>query len=488
MCGIIGAVVKDNLWKLDVKNYITQGLMASSVRGEDGTGVFVVTDKGEVQIYKKPYPSWDYLQLPKYTELLEQDIRFIVGHTRASTRGYNSYLHTHPFQFEHITLVHNGTLLSYANLCTPQVNHDSMAIAMGMVENGEIETLEQLDGAFTLVWYNAKTEKLNIARNRERPLSLGVVIKGVADKKKRKQKESNDILFASESSMLVWLAERNKLNVTHTANYSEYTMISYPLDKNGNIETRKFKEKVTKTSNAVAWGCHYKPIMEGEEFAAQYLGEYKSWIGGVDRVNHKFKIDGDSNYAWIVDEVLKDKNMELIENKYYKLSALESRNSSTDMQNKEAMVLEAMPVSNILILPDKHKPLNALLAADDPATYYRDGSEIEFIITNLCSNNSMNQYIEGVTTDTNDVQVRCYVNAIQGYAVEDIYKGVIELVAKRPGKPGYLVVGRMSLRFQAKKICSSCAGTITPTELEFNRLDNRAYCDLCYRAVNYLDA
>src|SRR3990167_3192981 len=74
MCGIIGVVVKDNLWKLDVKNYITQGLMASSVRGEDGTGVFVVTDKGEVQIYKKPYPSWDYLQLPKYTELLEQDI------------------------------------------------------------------------------------------------------------------------------------------------------------------------------------------------------------------------------------------------------------------------------------------------------------------------------------------------------------------------------------------------------------------------------
>ncbi len=84
-------------------------------------------------------------------------------------------------------------------------HNDSHAIARNMadVPPGAKSVIEDLDGAFTLVWHDARDDMIRIVRNKERPLHMAVSEQG----------NGSTLYFASEAGMLAWLLRRN--GITH---------------------------------------------------------------------------------------------------------------------------------------------------------------------------------------------------------------------------------------------------------------------------------
>jgi len=149
-------------------------------------------------IYKKALCGWDFLQqyqVQKYLHDIEK-FQIALGHVRASTRGSVTDHNSHPFQYGHITLVHNGHIRNASQLKDAnkaQCDVDSAMVAYSMANNGELETLQEVEGGYVFIWWNSKTKKLNIARNTERPLFLAYI-----------QRE-NSMYWASELTHLAHL-------------------------------------------------------------------------------------------------------------------------------------------------------------------------------------------------------------------------------------------------------------------------------------------
>jgi hypothetical protein len=172
-----------------------QMLYADALRGIDSTGVFGVNKYGNLKMMKAAKTSADFLRTKSYMDFSKEiysSYRMVVGHNRASTRGATVDENAHPFIEDHICLVHNGTLHSHKELADTTV--DSHAIAKAIARDGYKEVLPKINGAFALIWFDAKEKKLRIARNSQRPLWV---------------MQSKDIdIIASEPEMLTWLHKR----------------------------------------------------------------------------------------------------------------------------------------------------------------------------------------------------------------------------------------------------------------------------------------
>ena len=151
-------------------------------------------------MYKKALTSADFLQLDKAEDILSDvpTAHFALGHNRAATVGGGGDTKAHPFQYGHITMVHNGTLRTRAGLSEYHAV-DSASIAMQLEKTEPdkyADLLSKLNGAFTLVWHNQFNNKVYMARNEERPLILGTGYNG------------ETLFFASEMWMITQLGHR----------------------------------------------------------------------------------------------------------------------------------------------------------------------------------------------------------------------------------------------------------------------------------------
>lgn len=241
MCGIVGlASSVGNSYAYTRKSIFNQLLAMDSFRGEESTGIACVrkdNPKSSPDIYKKAIIGWDFVQLQKSFELIEDMDKYaiVIGHNRAATKGMISDRNSHPFQYGPITLVHNGTVHNYNSLCVnPKETVDSAHVAMSMAENGTKETLEKIRGGYALVWHDASDGTLNIARNNMKPLVFCY-----------EQKE-NTMYFASELEMLYSILTRNgvkiegkfkvptplvhyKFNINNLREYEKFPFIEAPV-------------------------------------------------------------------------------------------------------------------------------------------------------------------------------------------------------------------------------------------------------------------
>lgn len=186
---------------LDIFNQL---LYAGVFRGQHSTGVFGQR-KGEKQVfsYKEALPSYAFMLQTEYTNITKGLTNYvvppswIVGHSRHATRGAVNARNAHPFTHGDITLVHNGTLLDQDLLPdSKRFEVDSENICHSINTIGAAETIQKLDGAFTLIWHDAKDNTLHIIRNDERPFHLA--------------RCGLDWFGASEEAMLMWILERSK--------------------------------------------------------------------------------------------------------------------------------------------------------------------------------------------------------------------------------------------------------------------------------------
>lgn len=235
MCGIFGVAYGKSRRELGNKEkFISNALEVGVIRGHDSTGMFgVVSPKTPADYVKLALPAPLFKSTLVANRFMSKINMFdaVIGHHRAATRGGINHDSAHPYQYGPITMVHNGTLFRYDNISDGKTFlTDSEAIAYSLEKNGAEETLKRIDGAFALIWHDARTGCLYATRNSERPLHFCTV------------KEDDSIFFASESGMLSWLVQRAQgANYTVKDMYyvTEKRLIEFPM---GNPLKWKSKE------------------------------------------------------------------------------------------------------------------------------------------------------------------------------------------------------------------------------------------------------
>lgn len=180
MCGIVGYISTKEKAHVDEKaHFMRFALALDTLRGPDSTGVMTLHKRFKVHTVKtlmagdRFVNGWEYRKAwkPGWAQ---------VGHNRAATVGKVKVENAHPFEDGPVSLVHNGTLWAEGStlpLNRKDIEVDSHQLTHNFAEHSPEkakEVLEKIDGAFALVWYDRRDESINMARNSERPLHLGM--------------------------------------------------------------------------------------------------------------------------------------------------------------------------------------------------------------------------------------------------------------------------------------------------------------------------
>jgi hypothetical protein len=251
MCGLVGLINKySNGFSKDQQAIFSDLLFVDFLRGPDSTGVFSVSNKGDVLMAKEASNPIDFMKTKEYNNILNKTFMSgsaLVGHNRKATRGTVNDENAHPFIVDdNIILVHNGTLWGdHKKLADVEV--DSHAIAHTIHEKGTVtEALSSIDGAYALIWFDVAMGTLNLIRNAQRPLWW--------------METPSSWIWSSEKAMLEFVAERHNLNIKGgPTELPEDTLQIYTLKGNTwdlSDEKLTITKPVTQTSsdNYGHWG------------------------------------------------------------------------------------------------------------------------------------------------------------------------------------------------------------------------------------------
>lgn len=236
MCGIVGMA---GLLHSEHSKMFRDMLLFDTVRGIDSTGVvhipaFRNAQNGKQILVEKgvglPDTLWDDPKSKIFNSRghVQQIGKALIGHNRAATVGDVTYENSHPFVFDNIYGVHNGSLRTYVDL-ENALSHpvDSMALIEHIKVHGVGDAWKNFHGAAAVVWWDDEDSTINFARNSERPLVYAYSAKG------------NALFWASELWMILVAANRNKVE----------------LEKKKDDEGKETKEVLAKTFNVET---HYK--------------------------------------------------------------------------------------------------------------------------------------------------------------------------------------------------------------------------------------
>lgn len=223
MCGLVGVLAKGTNGLLTEQcDAFDTLLFLDSLRGEDSTGVFMVTNRGEVSLAKEGSHAAIYRNAPEYEKLLRQAWRegaCLIGHNRKATRGVINDENAHPFVVEdRIVLVHNGGIKGdHKKFADVEVDSHAIAHNLHKHDGDAQKAIGEIDAAYALIWYDFKKGTLNFLRNNERPLWF--------------METDNAYLWCSEYEMLDFAASRHKLKVKELPTMlAADTLLTYTLN------------------------------------------------------------------------------------------------------------------------------------------------------------------------------------------------------------------------------------------------------------------
>lgn len=291
MCGLVGYVITDQkvsqIEASRYQKYFGKALYIDTLRGSDSTGVARIDTDWVADTYKKAMPGYDYLEHGLAQQFMNEGSQYItalLGHNRAATAGAVNAVNAHPFTHGSITLMHNGTLDTCAGVGNKfDVDSENICYALSKLDDEKeiVALLEELDGAFALVWYDQDKRTVNFARNDKRPLSF--------------QETGHGWLYASEAWMLQgatseqFSQELQKKGGIKSLPVGDWTSIN--LDS-GVIKTVPFKPD--EGYNKWSWGSYdsasssspsSKADLNGLKKGDGVLVEYTSH--GISTVNNK---------------------------------------------------------------------------------------------------------------------------------------------------------------------------------------------------------
>lgn len=253
ICGHAGIIGPGILWQ-DLK-VLDDLARCSVVRGKDGAGVLqgrTNYQKLNYRVSKTGHEIGDLIYREKQKDgdkWLLNDVQdnFFCVHVRAATIGTVSQRNSHPFDFENLVGMHNGTLKPI-DYFSKDDSTDSELMFKDMNSKSIEEVLKKLhiDSAYAVVVFDKTRNQLVFAKNQHRPLCFCI------------NKDRGVMYYASESGMLSWILSRN--DIKHDKILIFNNDMSYRIDPRF-IRANKFPEfeREDLTSPAPLFNLQDKP-------------------------------------------------------------------------------------------------------------------------------------------------------------------------------------------------------------------------------------
>lgn len=201
MCGIVGVAGEITQ---DMKKAFCQLLVVDQLRGDHSTGVLSIRNHdGNVKITKTLGGPQNLLDDSRaFNDQYTDHNKVLLGHNRYATSGKVTTRNAHPFDFETVVGVHNGSLRNYTALPGyNKFNVDSEVLYHAIDEMGIERALAKITGAYALVYWDKIEDKMVFIRNGERTLYIAFT-----DNQK-------GLMWASEKWMIEGIADRNGIKI-----------------------------------------------------------------------------------------------------------------------------------------------------------------------------------------------------------------------------------------------------------------------------------
>ena len=186
MCGIVGYIGKRNAYKI-----LIQGLHRLEYRGYDSSGVAMIAENGDMNIYKA---KGKVEALEHYVSNKDLSGNIGIAHTRWATHGEPNDVNAHPHfsQSRNLALVHNGTIENYSVLkeaLSQQgygfVSETDTEVVVQLIEyimqtnhcslfDAVREAAKQVVGAYAIAVIEKSNPHRIIAARQSSPLVIGV--------------------------------------------------------------------------------------------------------------------------------------------------------------------------------------------------------------------------------------------------------------------------------------------------------------------------
>lgn len=288
MCGIVGCCGD---MSLKLKEGFKDMLLINQVRGRDATGAFSVTSNDEVRYAKMVGTPEILFELKSFDSQVMFGLpKVLVGHCRSKTVGDNTRANAHPYDFDNVIGVHNGTLRSVHKLSGHDYKRtDSYTLYDNISDSGLTETMTEVDpaGAWALVWWDKTDNTLNFLRNKERPLWFT----WTADKRAMIWASEPGMFWAMRRKVELWdgkqpdgtqvspvheLPENThwKFSIHDRAKQGDPVMYMHPVREviaTGNFTQYRGPNNSGGTNhNRVPWDWQKKPLATGGEVARPF--------------------------------------------------------------------------------------------------------------------------------------------------------------------------------------------------------------------------
>jgi predicted glutamine amidotransferase len=187
-------------------------LFLNTLRGKDSTGISAISREKGVLTRKMTIPGYEFIEYPAVDKAMKHGDQLWMGHGRFKTYGDVTRANAHPFEVlddeGYVMMVgtHNGTLNNKwdleRKLKGERFDTDSEALFNWLVEAKDFKTgINELRGAWSLVFWDPTTDSLHFCRNKERPLVFAYT------------KDHKVLIYASEPWMILAACGRNNVEL-----------------------------------------------------------------------------------------------------------------------------------------------------------------------------------------------------------------------------------------------------------------------------------
>jgi hypothetical protein len=232
MCGIVGTAGKLNG---TTDKQLKMMLILDSVRGIDSTGIAAINRENDVKVVKQLGNPFELMGYKAFDNAIQRLNKVVIGHNRFATQGGVLKKNAHPFDFDSLVGVHNGTLHNKHKLVDSHLfSVDSENLYHHIETEGLRSFLDVAEGAWSLVWWDKVESTLNFLRNKERPMWLA-------------ESKNGDFLFwASEAWMLDVAINKELIEFHEPVSTKIDHHYSFHIDNTGKISKPRVREAAAK--------------------------------------------------------------------------------------------------------------------------------------------------------------------------------------------------------------------------------------------------